>query len=133
MVMPAELERARPGESLLIVEDDARIASFLLKGFQALGFVVEWIESGHAAIDAVDRSSFSAVVLDLGLPDLDGLDVMAHWAEKGHRVAVVVLTARSDPRDRERALSLGAVAYLTKPAPFADLVAAVHSAIAPRR
>jgi DNA-binding response OmpR family regulator len=131
--MPPELERARPGEALLVVEDDARIASFLLKGLRALGFGVDWVECGQDAIEGVEQAEYAAVVLDLGLPDMDGLEVMARWWENGCRVPVVVLTARSDPRDRERALSLGATAYLTKPAPFGDLVAAIHAAVDPRR
>ena len=115
-------------DRVLIVEDDERIASFLIKGLGANGFIVEWVQDGSAAIAAVEQGGIAAVLLDLGLPDVDGLDVLRGWSDAGCTVPVVVLTARSDPRDRETALSLGAVSYLTKPAPFRNVVAAIRAA-----
>jgi DNA-binding response OmpR family regulator len=126
--MGPEEERTRE-DPLLLVEDDPRIASFLVKGLTVKGFAVEWVTCGEAALAAVGRTKFAVVVLDLGLPDIDGLELLEGWATSDGSFPVVVLTARSDPRDRARALSLGACAYLTKPAPFADLVAAVRSAV----
>jgi DNA-binding response OmpR family regulator len=129
VVMAAGTDETRTSRAILLVEDDDRIASFIVKGFTANGFDVEWVETGHAALLAVEDRPYSAVVLDLGLPDIDGLDVLHRWFDAGTGPPVVVLTARSDPRDRARALSLGAAAYLTKPAPFASLVASVRAAI----
>jgi DNA-binding response OmpR family regulator len=114
---------------VLLVEDDERIASFLLKGLRASGFEVEWVATAREGLDAVELGEVGAVVLDLGLPDIDGLEVLRTWHDAGRTVPVVVLTARSDPRDRAQALSLGACAYLTKPAPFRELVAAVGTAL----
>jgi DNA-binding response OmpR family regulator len=118
---------ARP--RLLLVEDDPRIASFLVKGFRAKGFDTEWVETGMEALAQASSRSFDVVVLDLGLPDIDGLDVLAAWREEGLTLPVVVLTARSDPRDRARALDLGISSYLMKPAPFTDLLTALQSAM----
>jgi DNA-binding response OmpR family regulator len=120
---------SRDGATVLLVEDDERIAAFLLKGLGASGFQVEWVATAAEGFDAVERGGVGAVLLDLGLPDVDGLEMLRTWHEAGRRVPVVVLTARSDPRDRARALSLGACAYLTKPAPFRDLVTAVRGAL----
>jgi DNA-binding response OmpR family regulator len=114
---------------LLLVEDDPRIASFLVKGLGAKGFDTEWVETGSDALARTSRRSFDVVILDLGLPDIDGLEVLAAWRKEGLALPVVVLTARSDPRDRTRAHHLGISAYLMKPAPFADLLAALHSAM----
>ena len=69
------------------------------------------------------------VLLDLGLPDVDGLDLLRAWVASGAEVPVVVLTARSDPRDRATAMTLGVITYLVKPAPFRDVLAAVRAAV----
>jgi DNA-binding response OmpR family regulator len=120
-------------QTVLLVEDDDRIASFLITGLRAKGFAVQRVETGQAAIDAVEHEETQAhpllvALLDLGLPDINGLDVLRHWSATGASIRTIVLTARSDPRDRSAATSLGAVAYLTKPAPFRDIVAAVTAA-----
>ena len=114
---------------VLIVEDDARIASFLEKGLRARGFEPVWVETGSAALDAVGVADIDAVLLDLGLPDVDGLDVLARWRHEANVVPVVVLTARSDPRDRAKAIALGVDGYLIKPAPFATVVETIRSAV----
>ena len=121
------------GARVLIVEDDARIAAFLLKGLRAKGFDPCWVETGSAALAAFEQDACELVLLDLGLPDMDGLDVLARWRAAGVLVPVVVLTARSDPRDRAHAIELGVDGYLTKPAPFADLLAVIRSSIDGRR
>jgi DNA-binding response OmpR family regulator len=121
------------GARVLIVEDDARIAAFLLKGLRAKGFEPCWVETGGAALAAFEQAASDVVLLDLGLPDIDGLDVLARWRADGVAVPVVVLTARSDPRDRAHALELGVAGYLTKPAPFADVLAMIRSSIECRR
>jgi DNA-binding response OmpR family regulator len=117
------------GDEVLLVEDDPRIASFLIKGLSAKGFAIDWVMSGQEAIARAEATDYAAVILDLGLPDIDGLEILERWSLSSTPPPVVVLTARSDPRDRARALALGARAYLTKPAPFADLVAAIRLVI----
>lgn len=116
-------------ERVLIAEDDPRIAAFLLKGLRAKGFDAVWAATGQATLDEVGRGGVDAVLLDLGLPDIDGLEILAGWRHASVTVPVIVLTARSDPRDRVRAHELGVAGYLMKPAPFADVVAAVGSAV----
>ena len=121
---------ADPPDRVLIVEDDARIAAFLVKGLRAKGLDPQWVETGGAALEALAAQPHDLVLLDLGLPDIDGLDVLARWRADGVAVPVVVLTARSDPRDRALALELGVDGYLTKPAPFAELLETIRSGIA---
>lgn len=111
---------------VLVVEDDQRIASFIVKGLGASGFVVEWVTTGAEAIDRITQGGVDVQVLDLGLPDIDGLVVMRQLVERGNDVPVVIVTARTDPRDKAAALALGATSYLTKPFPWRELVAAVR-------
>ena len=113
---------------VLLVEDDARIATFLRKGLSSAGFVVDWVETGAQALTRVrmiDGERPDIVLLDLGLPDVDGLDVLAALRSSGCRTRVVVLTARSEAADRARAVSLGIDDYLTKPFSMAELLASL--------
>ena len=111
--------------SLLVVEDEARIASFLIKGLTAHGFAVEHVSTGGEALERAPDSEL--VVLDLGLPDLDGFEVLRRLREGGEQVAVIVLTARGEIGDRIEGLNLGADDYLTKPFAFEELVARVRA------
>jgi two-component system response regulator QseB len=78
------------------------------------------------AIARIEAGGVDLLLLDLGLPDIDGLDVLRVLRTRGLAVPVIVITARSDPRDREAALELGARAYLTKPFAWAGVWAAVR-------
>jgi DNA-binding response OmpR family regulator len=123
MVEPAE---RRP--VALVVEDEPRIASVMRKALQVAGLDVESVESGEDALIRVDRGGLNVLVLDLGLPGMDGLDVLRLLDERGRPVPVIVVTARTDPRDAEEARRLGAVAYLTKPFAVSALQAAAVAA-----
>jgi len=116
---------------ILVVEDEARIASFLLKGLRAEGYVVEHATTGSEALAIARNSDLSLVVLDLGLEDLDGTDVLRRLRAAGSYVPVVVLTARGDIADRVDTLDLGADDYLTKPFAFAELVARIRARLRP--
>ena len=124
--MTDELPAPSLPPTVLVVEDDARIAAILLKGLRASGFAVEWVETGAAAIESVEGGGISVLVLDLGLPDIDGLDVMRDLIARDLAVPTVIVTARTDPRDRAAALALGAKRYLTKPFAWAELLGAVQ-------
>lgn len=116
--------------TVLLVEDDPKIASFIKKGLRREGFQVDWVETGVEAIARLDEGGVDVQLLDLGLPDIDGLDVLRVVRDRGMDVPVIVITGRSDPRDRAIALSLGVRAYLTKPFRWADLLAEVRTAMA---
>jgi DNA-binding response OmpR family regulator len=117
---------------LLVVEDEDRVASFLGKGLRAHGYAVEWVRSGQDALGRAMDPGISLVILDLGLPDLDGLDVLAAMRERGSQVPVLVLSARGRVNDRVRGLNLGADDYLGKPFAFEELLARVRANLRPR-
>lgn len=115
--------------TVLIVEDDPLIASFIQKALVRRGHDVEWVQTGKAALDRIDKTGVDLQLLDLGLPDIDGLDVLRQLKERGDQTPVIVITSRSDPVDRSKAESMGVKAYLTKPFPLADLFAMVDAAL----
>jgi len=117
---------------LLVVEDEQRVASFLEKGLQAHGYAVEWLQHGQDALRRLTHPGISLVILDLGLPDLDGLDVLEGLRERGSAVPVLVLSARGCVGDRVQGLNLGADDYLGKPFAFEELLARVRANLRPR-
>jgi DNA-binding response OmpR family regulator len=117
---------------LLIVEDEERVASFLGKGLRAHGYAVEWVQAGQDALRRLSDPGISLVILDLGLPDLDGLDVLASLRRRGSAVPVLVLSARGRIGDRVKGLNLGADDYLGKPFAFEELLARVRANLRPR-
>jgi DNA-binding response OmpR family regulator len=112
---------------LLVVEDEERIASFLEKGLAAHGYGVEWAKTGQEALQRGIDPDISLVVLDLKLPDLDGLDVLAGLRARGATIPVLILSARGQVDDRVRGLDLGADDYLAKPFAFEELLARVRA------
>ncbi len=111
---------------VLIVEDEGRIASFLEKGLQANGFTTMVVEDGRSASVLARDGDFDIVVLDLGLPDRDGLDVLADIRGRGERLPVIVLTARDSVSDRVAGLEGGAGDYVIKPFSFEELLARIR-------
>jgi two-component system, OmpR family, response regulator QseB len=117
---------------LLVVEDEERVASFLEKGLRAHGYTVEWVQTGQDALQRLMHPGISLVILDLGLPDLDGLDVLESLRERGSAVPVLVLSARGRLDDRVTGLNHGADDYLGKPFAFEELLARVRANLRPR-
>jgi two-component system response regulator QseB len=115
--------------NVLVVEDDPLIASFIRKALARQGHDVEWVTTGNAALERVAAGGVDLQLLDLGLPDIDGLDVLRRLQERGERVPVIIITSRSDPADRAIAQELGVDAYLTKPFPLANLLAVVNGTL----
>jgi len=116
-------EPPRPARArLLVVEDDAGVARSLVHGLRDGGFEVELTGDGARAKDALSRSGFDLVVLDLMLPGLSGLDLLESLAERPHP-PIVVLTARVDLDDRLRCFALGAVDFVPKPFFLEELLA----------
>jgi DNA-binding response OmpR family regulator len=118
---------------ILLVEDEERIATFLEKGLSAQGYVVERVGTGAEALEVSLGSSIDLVILDLGLPDRDGLEILSYWRRAGASIPIIILTARDRVDDRVEGLNLGADDYLSKPFAFAELLARIRAQIRPRR
>ena len=118
--------------SLLLVEDEARVSTFLVKGLRANGYDVDHVTTGLEALALAESMKFSLVVLDLGLPDVDGLEVLRRLRESGNPIPVIILTARTETRDRARSLELGADDFITKPFVFSDLLERLRTHLTPR-
>ena len=111
---------------ILIAEDEARIASFLEKGLRANGFATDVAFDGEAVLSLALTGRFDLVILDLGLPGMDGLEVLRQLRAAGRDVPVVVLTARDSVRDTVAGLEGGADDYIAKPFRFEELLARVR-------
>ncbi|MFC4786520.1 response regulator transcription factor [Nocardioides sp. MAHUQ-72] len=111
---------------ILIVEDEARIASFVAKGLRADGHLATVVADGREGLDEALSGNHDLVVLDIGLPGMDGFEVLEHLRAQGSTVPVVVLTARDSVTDTVSALEGGADDYMPKPFRFAELLARVR-------
>jgi DNA-binding response OmpR family regulator len=112
---------------VLVVEDDPAVGHFLSKGFRESGWEVHLAEDGlHASASAMEVP-FDAIVLDLLLPGLHGLEVLRRLRHEGVTTPVVILTALDDNEDVVRGLNLGADDYMVKPFSFNELLARVHA------
>jgi len=115
-------------ERILLVEDDIRLAEMLSEYLGEAGFAVASVLSGAAALEQLARGDFAAVVLDLTLPDIDGLDVCRQLRAKSD-TPVLMLTARGDATDRIVGLELGADDYLPKPFEPRELLARLRAVL----
>ena len=123
----AGVEREAGSEPLvLVVDDEPGILDFVELGLRAEGYRVATETSGTGAVDAVRREHPDAVILDVGLPDIDGFDVVASIRGETD-VPIVMLTARGNVEDRVRGLELGADDYVAKPFHFEELVARLRA------
>ena len=111
---------------ILIAEDEHRIAGFLEKGFRADGYATLTVASGTEAATMARDADFDLLILDLGLPDLDGQRVIREIRRRGQRLPVIILTARTGVRDTVEGLEGGADDYVTKPFRFEELLARVR-------
>jgi two-component system OmpR family response regulator len=108
---------------ILVVEDDIKLVRVLRRGLEREGYEVDVASTGNAGLVQATTHDYAAVVLDLMLPGLDGFDVCAELRRRERWVPVLILTARSDVRDRIRGLDGGADDYLVKPFDFGELLA----------
>ena len=111
---------------ILIAEDEVRIASFIAKGLRAAGFAPIVVGTGHEAFDMARTGEFDLLVLDLGLPDQDGLTVLRRLREQRVDLPVIILTARSSVTDTVAGLEGGADDYMPKPFRFEELLARIR-------
>lgn len=111
---------------ILIAEDEPGISSFLEKGLRAEGFTTLVVEDGVSAAQTARDDSFDLMILDLGLPGMDGQDVLSEIRARGERMPVIILTARKGVEDRVAGLEGGADDYVIKPFAFAEVLARVR-------
>ena len=112
---------------ILIVEDERRVGRFIERALHEQAYTVRLVESCAEARDALAESPYDAIVLDLGLPDGDGLELLREWRASGFNDPVLILSARDAVGDRVRGLNIGADDYLPKPFSIDELVARLRS------
>lgn len=112
---------------ILIVEDERKVGRFVERALTEQAYTIAVAGSCAAARDALADSPFDAVILDLGLPDGDGLELLREWRASGFNEPVLILSARDAVQDRIRGLNLGADDYLPKPFSVDELIARVRS------
>jgi two-component system OmpR family response regulator len=112
---------------ILIVEDDTSLAAGLAQILQREGHAVDVVRTGEQAVLAPALEQFSLVILDIGLPGIDGFEVLRRMRSQGHQMPVLVLTARDQLEDRVHGLDLGADDYLAKPFAMPEFVARVRA------
>ncbi len=112
---------------LVLVEDNERVAALLKQGLATAGFTVDILTTAADATAALRLSRCDIVILDLGLPDADGLDVLAEMRQRGDATPVLILTARGSLKDRVNGLQSGADDYLVKPFALEELVARLQA------
>jgi two-component system, OmpR family, response regulator len=114
---------------VLVVEDDVAVASSIKGSLERSGFRVDLASNGEDAWILGDTEEFAAVVLDLGLPRMDGLSVLKRWRAAGRRMPVIILTARGTWMERVEGIDAGADDYLPKPFQMEELLARLHAVL----
>ena len=117
--------------SILIVEDEPRSVAFLTKGLKAAGFAPHTTSTGLEAVELALQTSFDLIILDVGLPDIDGFEVLQRLRGQGVTAPVIMLTARSSVADRVAGLEGGADDYMPKPFSFEELLARIRVRLRP--
>jgi heavy metal response regulator len=112
---------------ILVVEDEKRIADFLTRGLQGAGYAVDAAPNGATALEFIHAADYDLVILDIMLPDIDGLTVLGKIRNRKAGPPVLILSARGAVDDRVKGLELGADDYLTKPFAFVELLARVRA------
>jgi two-component system OmpR family response regulator len=114
---------------ILLIEDDKKIASFIIKGFKETGFAVDHAANGEDGLQLALSTSYNVAIVDLMLPRLDGLGVIEKLRGQRIRTPVIILSAKRSVDDRVRGLQSGGDDYLTKPFSFSELLARVRALI----
>ena len=112
---------------ILLAEDDPQLGDGLTVGLRQAGFAVDWVRDGAAADHALGSETFDLLVLDLGLPRLEGMAVLARLRQRGQTLPVLVLTARDATGDKIAGLDAGADDYLVKPVDIDELAARIRA------
>lgn len=111
---------------VLVAEDEARIASFVEKGLRAAGFTPTVVRDGPAALNLALSGEFDLLILDIGLPTMDGFTVLRRLRQERARLPIIILTARDSVTDTVAGLEGGADDYMSKPFRFEELLARVR-------
>lgn len=114
---------------VLVVEDDARIAEEVTLALQGAGYIVDAVADGEDAWFRGDTEEYDAVVLDLGLPNMDGLSILKKWRANDRRFPILILSARGSWSERVEGIDSGADEYLPKPFHMAELLARLRAII----
>ena len=114
---------------LLLAEDDTMLGASMEKGLSRAGFIVDWVRNGSHAESALQTHDYDAVLLDLGLPGITGLDLLKGWRQQNNHTPVLVVSARDAVSDRVTGLNLGADDYLPKPFDLDELIARIHALV----
>jgi two-component system OmpR family response regulator len=114
---------------ILLVEDDTKIASFIVKGLKAAGFAVDHVSDGEDGLHMALTEPYDAAVIDIMLPKLDGLSLIKKMRQQKIQTPVIILSARGSVEDRVKGLETGSDDYLTKPFAFSELLARVQALI----
>ncbi|MEJ2068435.1 MAG: response regulator transcription factor [Deltaproteobacteria bacterium] len=111
---------------ILIVEDEAKVASFIKRGLEEEHYAVDIAEDGKEAVSLVDSYDYDLAILDIMLPEMDGLSVLSHIRNVGKTTPVILLTAKDLVEDKVKGLDMGADDYITKPFAFEELLARIR-------
>jgi two-component system response regulator QseB len=114
---------------LLLAEDDPMIGASMERGLRLAGFTVDWVRDGKAAELALADGEYALLLLDLGLPRQDGLEVLKKLRQSSRQIPVLIVTARDAVADRVAGLNLGADDYLIKPFDLDELIARSHALV----
>ncbi len=115
---------------ILIVEDEARLAAFIDKGLRKHGFDTAIAEDGEQALQMADQPGFDLLLLDLGLPLIDGWTVLKELRSRGEMKPIIVVTARTEDYEKEFVMRNGATDYVSKPFRFSDLLERIQTHLA---
>lgn len=115
--------------TLLVVEDNEKLSALIKKGLGGVGMMVDVVETAVDAHDAIATNNYDAIILDLGLPDEDGLSLLREIRRAGAHVPVLILTARGGLTDRVEGLDAGADDYLVKPFALEELTARINAVL----
>lgn len=113
--------------TILIIEDEPHIAGFISRGLEADGYTTQIVDDGAEGLEAALRGDADLVLLDIGLPTMDGFEVLRELRDRDSTIPVIMLTARSSTRDTVDGLDAGANDYMAKPFTFEELLARVRS------
>lgn len=112
---------------VLLIEDDVMIGEALQGGLRDASYAVDWLTNGQTALEALSIEQYDIVLLDLGLPGLDGLTLLKSLRVKNNQVTVLIITARDDTEDKIKGLDYGADDYISKPFELSELMARMRA------